>query len=46
MSQVCFFNINFPCNEDTSLYRTLYQVPKVSTIEGFHCIKPQNENAI
>ena len=24
--------------EDTSLYRTLHQVPKVSTIEGFHCI--------
>ena len=22
---------------DTSLYRTLYEVPKVSTLEGFHC---------
>ena len=28
--------INLPLkNEDTSLYRTLHQVPKVSTIEGF-----------
>lgn len=29
-------------HEDTSLYRTLYQVPKVSTIVGFHRIKLQN----
>ncbi len=28
----------YPLNEDTSLYRTLHQVPKVSIIEGFHCI--------
>ena len=26
-------------HEDTSLYRTLHQVPKVSTIEGFYCIQ-------
>ena len=29
----------YPGNENTSLYRTLLQVPKVTTIEGFHCIK-------
>ena len=28
----------YPLNEDTSLYRTLYLVPKVSTLEGFHSI--------
>ena len=34
MSQIYFLDVNLPRNEDTSLYRTLYQVPKVSTIEG------------
>ena len=34
VSQICFLNVN----EDTSPYRTLYPVPKVSTIEGFLCI--------
>ena len=38
MSQVCFLNVNLPLKWDTSLYRTLHQVPKVSTIEVFHCI--------
>ena len=38
MFQICFRSINYPCNEDTSLYRTLYQVPKLSTLEGFHCM--------
>ena len=26
----------YPGNEDTPLYRKLYQVPKVSTVEGLH----------
>ena len=26
-----------PLLKDTSLYRTLLQVPKVSSLEGFHC---------
>ena len=36
VSQICFLS-NLPRNEDTSLYRTLHQVSKVSTMEGFHC---------
>ena len=36
MSQIYFLNIHLPLKEDTSLYRTLHQVSKVSTIEGSH----------
>ena len=32
-------------DRDTSLYRTLHQVPKVSTIEGFHCIQDTSPGA-
>ena len=38
VSQICSLIINLPLNEDTFLYRTLHQVPKVSTLDGFHCI--------
>ena len=36
MSQL--MSVNIHRNKDTSLYRTLHRVPKVSTIEGFNCI--------
>ena len=36
---VSVLNTKVSLFEDISLYRTLHQVPKVSTIEGFHCIQ-------
>ena len=42
MSQIMLSRYKFtPKNEDTSLYRTLYQVPKVSTIERFQSRPPE-----
>ena len=44
MSQICFLNVNLPQNEDLSLYKAPHPIPKVSTIERFHCSTPHSQS--